>query len=102
MNGFRAAIARDADDALQLQVRLGRGRGPDVVGLVGVPNVDGVAVGVGVDGRRGDAELAACAHHADGDLAAIRDQDLVEKLAFQSFSRTSFFFTRSRAKAGWG
>jgi hypothetical protein len=38
--------------------------------------VEGVAVEVGVHGNGCDTELAACAHHAHGDLAAIRDEDL--------------------------
>ena len=86
MDRLSAAVVRDLDDALELQVGLTRRRASDVVGLVRVARVDRVAVGVRVDGGGGDAELAARAHHADGDLAAIRDQDLLEELAF-SFSR---------------
>jgi hypothetical protein len=45
-----------------------------VVGLVGVADVEGVAVGVGVDGDGADAELLAGAQDTEGDLAAIGDQ----------------------------
>ena len=38
-----------------------------------------VAVEVGVHGDRRDAELAARAHDADRDLAAVRDQDFAEQ-----------------------
>ena len=54
--------------------------------LVGVANVDGAAVGVGVNGRRRDAQLAAGAHHPNRDLAPVRDQDLVEELSFHAIA----------------
>src|SRR5450759_270066 len=61
-----------------------RRRAADVMCLVRVARVDRVAVRVGVDRDCGDAELAARAHDADGDLAAIGDEDLLEKLALHS------------------
>ena len=81
MNRVRAAVVRDLDDPLELEVGLGGRRAADVMRLVRVAHVDRVAVGVGVHGRRRDAELAARAHHADGDLAAVRDEDFVEELS---------------------
>ncbi len=46
MNRLRTAVVRGLDDALDLQVRLGRRRAADVVSLIRVADVDGVAVGV--------------------------------------------------------
>ena len=54
------------------------GRRADAHALVGEPHMHGVGVGGRMhrDGR--DAELLAGAQHAERDLAAIGDQDLVE------------------------
>ena len=60
------------------QVGLARGRRAAAVGLVGEAHVQRVAVDVGVDGDRLDAQLAAGADHAHRDLAAVGDQDLLE------------------------
>ena len=45
-------------------------------------DVEGRAVGVGVHGDRPDAELAQSAEDADGDLSAVRDQDLGEHATY--------------------
>ncbi|MCW0416072.1 hypothetical protein NB689_001826 [Xanthomonas sacchari] len=78
MDGLRAAALRGLEDALAAQVALARRRGADVHGLVGQAHVARVAVGIGVHGHGGDAELAAGGDHPAGDLAAIGDEDLVE------------------------
>ena len=68
----------DVEDLLDAQVVL-RGRPlAEVVGLVGALDVQRVAVELGVDGDERDAELLQRAHDADGDLAAVGDQDLGE------------------------
>ena len=54
------------------------GPGPMQERLVGIRDEARVAVGLAVDGDRGDAELPQRAHDADRDLAAVGDQDLVE------------------------
>src|SRR5260370_1345134 len=72
------AIVSHLDDALELEVGLGGRRSADVMRLVRVPDVDGAAVGVGINSRGGDAELAARPHDADCDLAAIRNQNFLE------------------------
>ena len=46
--------------------------------LVGQLDVLGVGVGLGVHHHRLDAHLAACALHAQRDLATVGDQDLFE------------------------
>src|ERR1700687_5271120 len=81
MDRIRAAIMRNLDDALQLEVVLASRRGADVMGFVRVADVDCIAVGVRVNRRRRDAQLPTRAHHSDGDLAPIGDEDLVEELA---------------------
>src|SRR3989304_1226529 len=54
------------------------GSGADGVGFVGETNVERSAVGVAVNGNRGDAQLAAGAQEADGDFPAIGDEDFAE------------------------
>ena len=68
----------DLEEALDVQVRLGRRRRTEEVGLVGATHVQRVAVGLGVDGDRGDAELLEGADDANRYFAAVRDEDLLE------------------------
>src|SRR6476661_5630095 len=77
----RPAVVRDLDYAFELKVRLTRRRAADVVRLIGVAGVDGVAVGVRVDGGGGDPHLATRAHHTDGDLAAVGDEDFLKEFS---------------------
>src|ERR1700694_1613647 len=86
VNRLGAAVVRALDDPVELQVRLGRSRPADVKRLVCVPDVDGVAVGVRIDGCGRDAELAARPHHPDRDLASIRDENFVEELPFHAIA----------------
>ena len=78
---LRARLAHGVDDGLDVQVRVLRRRRPDEHRLVGVGHVGRLAVGLGVDRDRPDAEALARAHHATRDLAPVGDQDLVERLA---------------------
>src|ERR1035437_6692999 len=71
-------VGGGGEDAVDAEVAFGGGAGADVGGLVGHADVEGGAVGVGKDGDAGDAHLAEGADDADGDLAAIGDQDLAE------------------------
>src|SRR5690606_6016181 len=68
----------DVDDPVGAQVAL-RGRGgAQQVRLVGQPDVRGRTVGLAVDGDRTYTELLAGTDDADGDLAAVGDQDGIE------------------------
>ena len=73
-----AGLGGDREDLLDVQVALGRDGGTEQVGLVGLADVAGVAVGLGVDGDRADAHLLERADDADRDLAAVCDQDFLE------------------------
>ena len=59
-----------------VEVALGRGLAAERIRLVGESHVQRVAVELRVHGHRGDAELAARADDAYGDLAPVGDQDL--------------------------
>ncbi len=62
------------DQQVGAQVRLGRGGAGQPDGRIGLLDVRRVGVRVGVHGDRRDAEVAARADDATGDLAAVRDQ----------------------------
>src|SRR5690606_4206091 len=55
-----------------------RGRGADMHRLIGHLDVQRVAIGVGIDGNGGDAELLRRFDDPAGDLAAIGDEDFLE------------------------
>ena len=76
-----ARLLRDRDDLVDVEVGLGRGGAAQRVGLVGEPDEQGVTVGVGVDRHAPDSGVLARADHADRDLAAVRDEDLLQWLA---------------------
>ena len=79
MDGVGARLLGRVEDLVDVEVALARRRRPDGIGLVGGAHVQRGAIGVGVDGDGGDAELAAGAHHAHGDLAAVRDQYFLDR-----------------------
>ena len=56
-----------------------RQRLADADGLVGLANVQRIAVGVGINSDHAMTETARGAHDSQRDLAAIGDQDLVER-----------------------
>ena len=77
---FGAGSAGGVEDLVHHEVGLGRGGAAQREGLVREARVQGVPVGVGVDGDRGDALVAGRADDADGDLAAVGDEHLRDGL----------------------
>jgi hypothetical protein len=67
---------------------LGRRRA-DTHALVGKAHVHGVGIGGGVHRNGGNAEFLAGAQHAQRDLAAIGDEDLIEHFRLVSRMRCS-------------
>ncbi len=65
-------------DTGNVEITLGGGGGTDAHALVGQAHVHGGGVGLGVHGHGGDAHLLAGPVDAQGNLAAIGDEDLVE------------------------
>ena len=76
MDRVGARRLRNAHEPLDVEVALDRRRRADRVRLVGHEHVERRAIRLGEDGDGLDPELAAGADHADGDLAAVRDQEL--------------------------
>jgi hypothetical protein len=72
-------FARHTDDFGDRQI--GRDRPQplaDAIGLVGFEPVQAKLVLLGIDGDGALAQFIGRAHHADGDFAAICDQDLAK------------------------
>ena len=69
---------RRVEDALDREVALCRRSGPEEERLVGVGDVEGAAIPVGVDAHGGDPELAEGAEDANRDLSPVGNQNLLE------------------------
>ena len=75
MDGFGAALARRFDHALDIEIAVARARRSEQNGLIGHRHMHGATVGLRIDGNRAQAHRFRGADHADGDLAAIGDQE---------------------------
>ena len=78
MHCLRTGSCDHVQDELGRQVALGGGLAAQCVGLVGQTDMERVLVELGVDGDRGNAELATSPDDPHGNLAAVRDEHLVE------------------------
>ena len=58
-----------------VQIGLARGRRPDQHRLIGLAHMQGLRVGLGIDGDGPDTHAAGGAEHTTGDFAAIGDQN---------------------------
>jgi hypothetical protein len=76
MNGVGAGDFGRADDRRDVQVAVGAPRRSDADVFIGVLDVQGVLIGLGIDSDRADTELAARDNHPQRDLSTIGDQDL--------------------------
>ena len=81
MHGRGARRPRRRDDAVDAQVGIGGALAADRDRPVGDAGVRRVAVGIGGDRDRFDAEPARRARDPDGDLAAVGDQDRAQHRA---------------------
>ncbi len=80
VHGLRPGLRGGVEQPLDRQVALARRCRAEPHGDVGLPDVARAGVGVAVDADAADAEPAQGAHDADGDLAAVGDEDGVEHL----------------------
>ncbi len=80
MDGVDARLAGDAHDVVDVQVRLDRPLAlADEIALVGLGPMQREAVLARVNCHRANAELGGGAHHANGDFAAIRDEQALDR-----------------------
>ena len=78
MHGVGVRGARDLDEAIDDEIAFDGGGGTDGVRLVRHLHVQRLAIGLGEHGDGGEALLAAGADDADGDLATVGDEELLE------------------------
>ena len=89
MDGVDLVLPGQGDDAVDVEIGADRLAGlADPVGLVGLEAVQGEAILVRVDGHGADAQLMGRAEDANGDLAAIGDQQLPERPRDRSCGRS--------------
>ncbi len=82
MEGVGAALLRDGDDLIDVQIgadRLAAPGGTDGIGFVRLEPMRREAILVAVDGNRPQAKLCRRAETADGDLRPVRNQKLVHR-----------------------
>ena len=79
VDGVGAGDLAGGEDLRDVEVGFAGRRRPDADALVGEPDMHGIGIGGRMHRDGGDAEFLAGAQHAEGDLAAIGDQDLLER-----------------------
>ncbi|MEY9505823.1 hypothetical protein ABIE87_005381 [Bradyrhizobium diazoefficiens] len=84
MHGLCARLAAGLHDLLDHQIALGRSRRADQHGLVGHLDMEGIAVGFGIDRDRFNSHPAGSLDDPAGDFAAIGDQDAFEHAFLES------------------
>ena len=77
VQGVGARTARDVDEALHAQIAVARSAWADRIRLIRIAHVQRRAVALGIDRDRRQAHLPARADNAHGDLAAVRDDNLL-------------------------
>jgi hypothetical protein len=78
MNGVHVGDLGGADHLGDVQVAFGAARRADAHRLVGKAHMQRVAIRLGIDGDGGDAQFLAGADDAQGDFAAVGNQDFAK------------------------
>ena len=81
MNGIDVGDFRGADDAVDAQVAFAAGSFADANGFVRKLHVHGIGVHLGIDGDGADVQLLAGTNDANGDFAAVRNQNFLKHVA---------------------
>ena len=87
-NRVAARFFRGVDDLVDPQIAFAGRRCADAIRLVGHADVESSPVGLGIDGDGGDPHFVQRAGDANGDFAAVRDEDLLERFAHATFPNT--------------
>ena len=87
VDAFRAGGFRRFDDFDDVEVAFRSGGRAEKVGFVGHADVEGVAVGLGVDGDGADAQTLAAADDAAGDFASVGYENFVEHGDWGNYTR---------------
>ena len=78
MDAISARLLDGIEDGRGVQVGLGARVPSERIGLVGQPHMEGISIGIGVHRHRLDAHLTSGTNDADGNFAAVGDQDLLQ------------------------
>ena len=78
MDCRRTGLERAGEHGVIVEIALSQARPTDAVGLIGEPHMERPRIGRGIDRNGLDAHFATRSDHADRDLAAIGDQNLIE------------------------
>jgi hypothetical protein len=97
VHGVGAALAGDVQQFFFVQKGVCRAVTVKPPGLVGHACVQGVDVGIGIHGDGLHAVVAAGAHHTDGDLAPIGNQNLLHD--FKPFAFSECWMARTPSPA---
>src|SRR4051794_28413059 len=89
MNGIDIADFGRAHDAIDSQIAIGARRRADADGFIRELHMERVAVRLGVNRERANPQLLAGADHAQGDFAAICDEDFLEHQVLREPDTTS-------------
>ena len=78
MNGIGSGTFGDIKDLLNVEIRLARCGWANGIRFVGLTDMQGGAVDIGVNRNCGDSHLVACTDHAYCDFSPIRDENFLE------------------------
>jgi hypothetical protein len=88
VDGVGTGLLRGVEDLLDHEVGVAGGGAAQGERLVGLPNVQSVPVGLGVDGHAREALVLAGTCHAHRDLSAVGDQDLLHRCTPSRLNRS--------------
>src|SRR5690349_20329047 len=101
MDGIGARDLTGREQAWDIEIAFRRGRWADADAFIGKTHVHGIGVRGRVHGHGGDADFSASAQHAQGDLAAIGNQHLVEHRCEVGSGLYSIMTSGSPNSTGW-
>jgi len=88
VNRVSAALLGDAQDFFDVQIGVGGALAVQAEGFIGHAHVQGIKVAVGIDGDGLHAIVGTGAHHADGNLASVGNQDFFHGVLLRGWCRT--------------
>ncbi len=97
----RSRDLRGVEDGRLVQVALPRGGWADAQGLVRLRHIRRCSIGLGIHGDGAQAQAAAGALDAQGDLAAIGDQDGVEHATARAGTKFGSLRPLARFRPEW-
>ncbi len=87
VDGTGTGTLCNLEDQIATQIGLRGGSGTESISLIRFEHVRGGAVSVGIDGDSGESEFTAGAQNAEGNFAAIRDENFAKHLKQGTGSR---------------